>query len=900
MNAVLELAVLGMATGTLYALSALGVLVVHRGSGVLNLANGAFAMVSGYLLYSLHDELGLSAPVAVVAGVAVSCALSLAVFFGVMRPLSGASTLTRLVATLAVYLVVQSAVQLMYGPFNKVPAPFLPTRPVSFGSVTIGLDQLIIMLTGVVVTTCLWLAYRYTRFGLATTAVSENPRALAALGRSVDAVRAVNWLVAGFLGGLAGVLIAPITQLTPGSFLLFVVPSLAAAVLGGMRSFPVTLIAGMLTGAAQVLAARYVDLPGARDAVPFLVIIVVLVLFGRSLPSRGFVSERLPRAGSGRIRALPVTVALVLVLVLGYTVFDDSLVMGSIVLAAIALIALSQVVITGYAGQLSLAQMTMAGIGALVAAQVSVRLGAPFPLAIVIGAVAVIPIGVLVGLPALRTRGTTLAIATLGFGVAVSGMVLGNSDLNGGVVGLSAGSLSLFGLDLDPVLSPRNYLAFTVVVLLLAAVGVANLRRGRAGRRLLAIRTNERAAAALGINVTVAKLYAFTLAAVIAALGGILLAFRNPSVLVSSGFDVFSAISALAFAVLGGIGYIAGALIAGSFNTSALPPVAIGNVLGGFDLQQVVNTWLPLAGGALLLLQLMLQPAGIVDAIVHKRARAKAPVARSTPAPAAARSAPGSLRGASLRVRGATVCYGTVTAVDDVSFDVAPGEVLSIIGPNGAGKTSLMDGITGFAPMRGEVLLAGKRVDGWAPHRRARAGLVRSFQSLELLEDMTVLDNLRTASDKHDLSSYLIDLVHPKRGGLSAATEAAVRTFHLEKMLGSVPTDLAYGDRRLVAIARAVAGEPAVLLLDEPAAGLSEAERDEVARLISTIATEWQIAVLLIEHDVELVRRVSDRVLALDFGRTLTSGTPGEVLSDPRVVEAYLGGQAAGAPAVTR
>jgi sulfate-transporting ATPase len=230
-----------------------------------------------------------------------------------------------------------------------------------------------------------------------------------------------------------------------------------------------------------------------------------------------------------------------------------------------------------------------------------------------------------------------------------------------------------------------------------------------------------------------------------------------------------------------------------------------------------------------------------------------------------------------------------VTAVEDVSFDVAPGEVLSIIGPNGAGKTSLMDGITGFSTMGGTVELGGQRIDSWPAHRRARAGLVRSFQTLELLEDMSVLDNLRVAEDKQDLRSYLLDLVHPRRGTLSPATEAAVRAFHLEDMLTAVPTDLAYGDRRLVAIARAVAGEPSVLLLDEPAAGLSETERAEVGDLIRMIADEWRIAVLLIEHDVALVRRVSDRVVALDFGRPVVSGSPDEVLSHPRVIEAYLG-----------
>ncbi len=928
MNALVQLAVLGIATGVLYALSALGVVVVYRSSGVLNLANGAFAMMAGYAMFSLHDSAGWPPAVAAVVAVGVSCLLALLIYFAVMRPLNSASTLSRLVATLAVYLVAQSVIQLIFGPFTKVPTAFLPTAAISIGGISIGWDAVITIMIAIAITAALTLVYRYSRFGMATTAVAENPRALAALGHDVGRLRAMNWLVAGLLGGVSGVLIAPITQLTPAGFLPFLVPSLAAAVLGGMRSFPITMVAGMCIGAAEVLCARYVHIAGVRDALPFVVIIAVLMLRGKSLPGRDFVSEHLPRVGSGQLRVVPICVAVAAVAVLAYTVFDDSLVLGSTVLGAVALIALSQVVITGYAGQLSLAQMSMAGVGALCAAQVSVAWGVPFLLAIVISAVVVIPVGVVVALPALRARGTTLAIVTLGFGVAVSGMILNNNDVNGGVAGLSVPSPTAFGIDLNPILYPRNYLVVVLVALVALCVLVANLRRGRSGRRLLAVRSNERAAAALGINVVAAKLYAFTVAGVIAAVGGVLLAFRNPAVVVSGGFDVFASISTLAYTVLGGVGYVLGAIVGAGFNTSALPAVAIGNVMGNLDIDNLLNTWFPLIGGLLLLAQLIFQPAGIVDAIVHppRRARSAHPAdSLSIPptAPSAANSLPrpslvGRLlgtrasreaalqaeiaqalavasgattprRGDTLTVRDATVRYGSVTAVDAVSFEVAPGEVLSVIGPNGAGKTSLMDGITGFAPMRGTVDLGDRRIESWPAYRRARAGLVRSFQTLELLEDMTVLDNLRVAQDRQDLRSYLIDLIHPIRGQLSMATTEVIAAFQLGPLLSKVPTELAYGDRRLVAIARAVAGAPSVLLLDEPAAGLSETERTKVGDLIRMIATQWQIPVVLIEHDVALVRRVSDRVVAVDFGVPITTGTPEEVLADPRVVEAYLG-----------
>ena len=238
-------------------------------------------------------------------------------------------------------------------------------------------------------------------------------------------------------------------------------------------------------------------------------------------------------------------------------------------------------------------------------------------------------------------------------------------------------------------------------------------------------------------------------------------------------------------------------------------------------------------------------------------------------------------RGSTLKVDGLRVVFGSVVALDGVSLTVSPGEVLAIIGPNGAGKTTLMDAVTGFVPATGSVELDGVAIHRFSPSRRARAGLARSFQSLELLEDMTVIDNLRCASEPQDLASLALDLVHPHRGELNAATAAAISDFGLEDRLRKLPTEIGYGDRHLVAMARAVAGEPSVLLLDEPAAGLSEFERTEVARLITMMARDWNIAVLLIEHDVPLVRRVAGRVIALDFGKPIASGTPDEVLGHP-------------------
>jgi ABC-type branched-subunit amino acid transport system ATPase component len=225
----------------------------------------------------------------------------------------------------------------------------------------------------------------------------------------------------------------------------------------------------------------------------------------------------------------------------------------------------------------------------------------------------------------------------------------------------------------------------------------------------------------------------------------------------------------------------------------------------------------------------------------------------------------------------------------DVDLSVEPGEVVGVVGANGAGKTTLIDAITGFVPSTGTVALGGKDLATVPAHRRARAGLARSWQSLELIEDLSVLDNLRAASDSGRWWSVMLDLVRPRRDKPTAAMLRAIHALALDDVLGALPGELSTGQRKLVALARAIASEPSVLLLDEPCSGLDHHEREEVGHVVRTLAESWGMGVLLIEHDVHLVRRVSDRIVALDFGKVIAEGRPDQVLSDPGVMAAFLG-----------
>jgi ABC-type branched-subunit amino acid transport system ATPase component len=244
-----------------------------------------------------------------------------------------------------------------------------------------------------------------------------------------------------------------------------------------------------------------------------------------------------------------------------------------------------------------------------------------------------------------------------------------------------------------------------------------------------------------------------------------------------------------------------------------------------------------------------------------------------------------------LEVRGLSVTYGGITAVSDVSIDVRPGELVGLIGPNGAGKTTTIDAITGFVPCRGFIRVAGTDLTGSSPHRRVRAGLARTWQAVELFEDLTVAEHLRVAAPSSGLRDLLSDLVRPRRGVRSGCRDVDRRILESLELAGvadEVVADLPHGTQKLVGVARALATDPSVLLLDEPAAGLDAEEGRAFGVRLRGLAADG-LSIVLVDHDVELVMSTCDRVVVLDFGSVIASGTPERIRADRRVQEAYLG-----------
>ena len=241
-----------------------------------------------------------------------------------------------------------------------------------------------------------------------------------------------------------------------------------------------------------------------------------------------------------------------------------------------------------------------------------------------------------------------------------------------------------------------------------------------------------------------------------------------------------------------------------------------------------------------------------------------------------------------LAIRGLTVAYGGLLANDRVTFDVRPGEVVGLIGPNGAGKSTIVDAVSGFVPYHGTVTLAGRSLDGLAAHRRKHLGLARTWQSVELFDDLTVHANVAVADDAVTIASFMLDIVRPRRARHRDNIDRVLAAVGLDDVADCYPGELSLGQRKRLGVARALAGSPVAVLLDEPAAGLDSAERQHFGAQLRGLAAEG-LAVLLIEHDVDLVLKACDRVAVLDFGVVIASGPPADIRRDPLVAAAYLG-----------
>lgn len=653
---------LGSGAGAIIAALGLGLVVTYQGVSVVNFALGAMATWSAYVYADLREgaypwpvpglppryhfaggDVGF--PVAFGLALATSVVVGVLAYALVFRPLRSAPALAKVVASVGLAIVLLSLVEQRFADRASIRVdPILPREPVTIaGDLTVPRDGLWLALIVVVIGVVLWAGSRFTLVGLATRAAAENEKGATLLGYSQDRMALLSFALASLVTGLVAILAAPMIQL--GSSVLtfgFLVPALGAALLGTFRHLGPTVVAGLAIGMVQ---STFVKLQGdvgwfpdygAREGLPFLVIIAALVFLGERLPERGSVD-------TWRLTAVPpAKVSVVAVVVPVAAAVAGILLLGPLWRAAImttviaTVMSLSFVVLTGFAGQTSLAQMAFAGIAGFALSRLAVQHGVPFPIAPLLACLLAAACGVVLAIPALRLRGTNLAIVTLAGGVALTELVFKNPTFVGDIAsgGAQVPNPDLAGWDLGLVLgseSPRPVFAlFLVAVALVLGLLVANLRRGATGRLLLAIRSNERAAAAAGVSVVQAKLLAFALSAFVAGCAGCLIAYRFGSVSEMS-YGLFASLTALAVAYLGGITSVSGAVTAGVVATSGVAFFALTQAVGS------LGEWGALIGGVLLIVTAIQNPHGVAGTVRQRAARARrarVPVAEAQSPPA--------------------------------------------------------------------------------------------------------------------------------------------------------------------------------------------------------------------------------------------------------------------------
>ncbi len=547
------------------------------------------------------------------------------------------------------------------------------------------------------------------------------------------------------------------------------------------------------------------------------------------------------------------------------------------------LVVFGLVLLTGVAGLTSFGQAAFVGLGAYSAAYLTLTYGVSPWFTVWIGLALTAVAALVLGWVTLRMSGHYLPLATIAWGLSLF-YLLGNLDFLGkydGLLGIPA--INFFGKTLN---TGRSFFYLLWTIVFLAAIAMTHLLDSRTGRAMRAVKGGTTMAEAMGVNTFRVKVTAFVLAALLASVSGWLFAHFQRTVN-PSPFGLNMGIEYLFMAVLGGIGYVWGALVGAGV-------VQI--------LKDQLQVWLPrllgtsgnyeiIVFGVLLVLMLQYARDGLwsfVDSFLP-RVRRKVDWAEAPPLPARPRPTHGEVV---LDVRAARKEFGGLVAVNDVSFQVRAGEILGLIGPNGAGKSTTFNLVTGVLPATsGQVALLGRRIDSLASRKIARLGVARTFQHVKMIPGMTVLENVALGAHlrgRHGVPAAMLRLDRGEERGLMREAERQLQRIGMGELMHEPASNLALGQQRLMEIARALAADPILLLLDEPAAGLRLKEKEGLADVMRQLRGEG-LSILLVEHDMDLVMGLVDRIVVMEFGTKLIEGTPDEVQASPAVRAAYLG-----------
>ncbi len=792
------------------------------------------------------------------------------------------------------------------------------------GGIDIAGTDLSVLVVVPLIAAGLGLLLNRTTFGKAVAASANNPDLARLSGVNPKIVSTFVWTVAGVLSTLSiillsgGTSVAGLENLGP----ITLSRAMVAAVLAGMASFPRAVLAGVYIGVAEaVLRFNFFNDPGLIDFVIFLFVVVAVLFQSRGASDDGvfaFVPKVRPvpdelrelwwvrnlsriviGAGLAFAIAVPATHQWLPLIDIPAS---RQLLYTSIVCFAIC--AASLTVITGWSGQLSLSQMTFAGLGALSASAFDRGLQmdvwfvdfeapeVPWLVAILLGALMAAAIAAVVGAGALRVKGLLLAVATFVFALGAQSYLYRRPFFSGDAtsrVPFERGDL--FGMSLA---TERRYYFVCLTALVLVIVILTRLRRSGVGRSTIAVRDNPDTASAYTVSPTRMKVSAFALAGGIAGLGGGLLAGLVQNVPYTERFFlVGDSLQLVGMVVIGGVGSVIGPVL-GALWVIGLPAF--------FPDNDVV----PLFGSSIgLLIIVMYFPGGLVqigysartallDWYAARRGIEPATVSTTTAPPVLSRSGGAPAPEVVLATEGVSVRFGGNVALADMSLDVRSNEIVGLIGTNGAGKSTFMNAIGGYVPSTGHVRLMGREISGASAASRARQGLGRTFQAATLFPELTVRETVQVALEARGRTPFVATaLFLPPSGSIErrrrAEADELISFLGLGRYADSFISDLSTGTRRIVELAGLLALDAHVLCLDEPTAGVAQRETEAFGPLLVSINKELGSSMLIIEHDMPLIMSMSDRVYCLEAGTVIAEGLPDDVRHDPAVVASYLG-----------
>lgn len=887
MNSLLPFIIAGLTTGSVYGLAGLGLVLTYKTSNIFNFANGALATISAFLFYTLHVQHGMPWPFAaliclIIGGPVLGIAME---FLG--RSLSEKTLPLQVAGTIGILLIVQASVALIYGTsVTRTVAPFLGTHLFHIGGTAVRLDQIVIWAVGLLATVGLFIFFRKARLGLAMRAVVDASDLLDITGTSPRLVRRWAWIIGVTFASASGLLLAPLINLDGTTLTLLVVQGFGAAAIGRFTNLTATYLGGLAIGIVASLSTKWFTsgvLSGLPPALPFIVLFVVLLVAPKAkLATRARVVATSARSRWTAPAGVQIVGALALIVFLifvpnfaGAHLTDWTLFLAG----TITFLSLGLLVRTS--GQVSLCQVSFSAIGAAGFSHLAVDHGMPWLVALLLAGLIAVPIGALLAIPAIRLSGLYLALATFGFGILLSYMFYSEGYMFGfNSLGLTEPRPHLSWISLD---SDKGFYYVCLVSAILVSGAVVLLVRSRLGRLLRALSDSPRGLATGGTSVQVTRVLVFCISAFLAAIAGAL-AGSATGVATADSYQPLLSITyfAVIIIVVGGAPWYAVVAGAGLW------------VIPIFLTNSNINIWLSLVFGLSALLYSVMPDSlhGMPPAIARlvdrlRRAPSTTVVATGVERP---RAPVGSVK---LDVEQLQVRFGGLVAVQDVSLSVPAGRITGLIGPNGAGKTTTFNACSGLnRPSSGRVVFGDVDISHQGPAIRARSGLGRTFQLMELYDSMTVRQNVELGAEaSYAGSNALAHMVATPSQNRQAklAAEDAIERCGLSDLADRSVGQLSTGQRRLVELARCLAGPYKVLLLDEPSSGLDRNETENFGRILQRAVSDWGIGILLVEHDLALVSEVCDYIYVLDFGRMIFEGPPQEVMSSEIVQTAYLG-----------